>query len=208
MTRRSPRSRIRSSGSTGNRVVKLTKIYTRTGDAGHTALGDGSRVAKTDLRVNAYGTVDELNALLGICRLHAGGDLDAALMRIQNDLFDVGADLCTPEQEDPPFEPLRVTEPQVEWLEAEIDRINAGLETLRSFVLPAGSPAAAHLHHARTVARRAERDSAALATAAPINETVLRYLNRLSDYLFVLAREANREAGGDVLWQPGEHRGP
>ncbi len=187
-------------------MVKLTKIYTRTGDSGQTALGDGSRVAKTDARVTAFGTVDELNALLGICRLHAGGELDASLARIQNDLFDVGADLCTPEQEDPPFEPLRVVSTQVEWLEAQIDQVNAGLETLRSFVLPAGSPAAAHLHHARTVARRAERDTAELAAHTPINEDVLRYLNRLSDYLFVLARDANREAGGDVLWQPGENR--
>jgi cob(I)alamin adenosyltransferase len=187
-------------------MVKLTRIYTRTGDTGQTGLGDGSRVAKTDPRVTAYGTVDELNALLGICRLHAGGDLESALTRIQNDLFDVGADLCTPEQDDPPFEPLRVAEGQAQWLESEIDRVNAHLETLRSFVLPAGSPAAAHLHHARTVARRAERETAALAVTSPINENVLRYLNRLSDYLFVLARDANREAGGDVLWQPGEHR--
>lgn len=187
-------------------MVKLTRIYTRTGDSGQTALGDGTRVAKTDARVIAFGTVDELNALLGICRLHAGGELDEALARIQNDLFDVGADLCTPEQEEPPFEPLRVVPAQVEWIEAEIDRVNANLETLRSFVLPAGSPAAAHLHHARTVARRAERHTAELATHTPINEDVLRYLNRLSDYLFVLARDANREAGGDVLWQPGENR--
>ncbi|AGM41647.1 ATP:cob(I)alamin adenosyltransferase [Spiribacter salinus M19-40] len=187
-------------------MVKLTRIYTRTGDTGQTGLGDGSRVAKTDHRVASYGTVDELNALLGVCRLHAGPELDDALARIQNDLFDVGADLCTPEMDDPPYEPLRVVTGQVEWLEAEIDRVNAGLETLRSFVLPAGSPAAAHLHHARTVARRAERETAALATGAPINVLVLQYLNRLSDYLFVLAREANHEAGGDVLWQPGEHR--
>ena len=187
-------------------MVKLTRIYTRTGDTGQTGLGDGSRVAKTDPRVTAYGTVDELNALLGICRLHADGDLEAALIRIQNDLFDVGADLCTPEQEEPPFEPLRVVEGQIDWLETEIDRVNAHLATLRSFVLPAGTPAAAHLHHARTVARRAERDTAALAVTTPINENVLRYLNRLSDYLFVLARDANREAGGDVLWQPGENR--
>ena len=187
-------------------MVKLTRIYTRTGDTGQTGLGDGSRVAKTDARVTAYGTVDELNALLGVCRLHADDEQDRPLTRIQNDLFDVGADLCTPEQEDPPFEPLRVAAGQIEWLEAEIDRLNAGLETLRSFVLPAGSPAAAHLHHARTVARRAERDTAALAVTTPVNENVLRYLNRLSDYLFVLARAANRDAGGDVLWQPGENR--
>ena len=195
-----------SPGCQADPVVKLTRIYTRTGDAGQTMLGDGSRVAKTDARVTAYGTVDELNALLGICRLHAAGPLDQALARIQNDLFDVGADLCTPEQEDPPYEPLRVVAAQTTWLEQAIDQVNADLETLRSFVLPAGSPAAAHLHHARTVARRAERDTAALASMTPINEEVLRYLNRLSDYLFVLARDANREAGGDVLWLPGENR--
>ncbi|PWG61554.1 cob(I)yrinic acid a,c-diamide adenosyltransferase [Sediminicurvatus halobius] len=187
-------------------MVKLTRIYTRTGDAGETGLGDGSRVAKTDPRVAAYGTVDELNALLGLCRLQAGPDLDSALARVQNDLFDLGADLCTPEMEDPPFEPLRVVASQVAWLEAEIDRVNANLETLRSFILPAGSAAAAHLHHARTVARRAERETAALAATEAINAEVLRYLNRLSDYLFVLARDANRDAGGDVLWKPGASR--
>ena len=187
-------------------MVKLTRIYTRTGDSGQTGLGDGSRVAKTDARVIAFGTVDELNAVLGICRLHAAGELDEGLARIQNDLFDVGADLCTPEVEDPPYEPLRVVEAQVEWLEQAIDTVNANLEPLRSFVLPAGSPAAAHLHHARTVARRAERDIAELAVQTPINAVVPQYMNRLSDYLFVLARDANREAGGDVLWLPGEHR--
>ncbi len=201
-----PKLMIRSRGWLASVMVKLTRIYTRTGDSGQTGLGDGSRVAKTDARVVAFGTVDELNALLGICRLHAGGELDDALARIQNDLFDVGADLCTPEVEDPPFEPLRVVAAQVQWLEQGIDAVNANLATLRSFVLPAGSPAAAHLHHARTVARRAERDVAALASMSPINEQVLQYLNRLSDYLFVLARDANREAGGDVLWQPGENR--
>ncbi|MDR9433505.1 MAG: cob(I)yrinic acid a,c-diamide adenosyltransferase [Spiribacter sp.] len=187
-------------------MVKLTRIYTRTGDTGQTGLGDGTRVAKTDARVTAYGTVDELNAILGICRLHAAGELDESLARIQNDLFDVGADLCTPEMDDPPYEPLRVVSAQVEWLEQAIDQVNTNLEPLRSFVLPAGSPAAAHLHHARTVTRRAERDTAELAAHTPINEAVLQYLNRLSDYLFVLARDANREAGGDVLWQPGENR--
>ncbi len=206
MTPPLPRLTTPSPASRADRVVKLTRIYTRTGDSGQTMLGDGSRVAKTDARVTAYGTVDELNALLGLCRLQADEQMDPALARIQNDLFDVGADLATPEQDDPPYEPLRVVASQTAWLEQEIDRVNAALEPLRSFVLPAGSPAAAHLHHARTVARRAERDTAALASITPINEEVLRYLNRLSDYLFVLARDANRGAAGDVLWQPGENR--
>jgi cob(I)alamin adenosyltransferase len=187
-------------------MVKLTKIYTRTGDTGQTGLGDGSRVAKTDPRVEAYGTVDEANAVLGLCRLHAGADLSASLARVQNDLFDLGADLCTPEDPDPRYPPLRVVQGQIAWLEQEIDRINAGLETLRSFILPAGTPLAAHLHHARTVVRRAERRVSALMADTEINPQVLQYLNRLSDYLFVAAREANRGAGGDVLWQPGANR--
>jgi cob(I)alamin adenosyltransferase len=187
-------------------MVKLTKIYTRTGDTGQTGLGDGSRVAKTDPRVEAYGTVDEANAVLGLCRLHAGADLSASLARVQNDLFDLGADLCTPEDPEPKYPPLRVVQSQIAWLEQEIDRINAGLETLRSFILPAGTPLAAHLHHARTVVRRAERRVSALMADTEINPQVLQYLNRLSDYLFVAAREANRGAGGDVLWQPGANR--
>lgn len=188
-------------------MVKLTRIYTRTGDTGLTGLGDGSRVPKTDPRVEAYGTVDEANAVLGLCRLHADAALSGSLARVQNDLFDVGADLCTPEQPDPKYPPLRVVEGQITWLEVEIDRLNAGLESLRSFILPAGTPLAAHLHHARTVVRRAERGVSALMAEAAINPLVLQYLNRLSDYLFVAAREANREAGGDVLWQPGASRG-
>jgi cob(I)alamin adenosyltransferase len=187
-------------------MVKLTKIYTRTGDAGLTGLGDGSRVAKTDRRVEAYGTVDEANAVLGVCRLHAGADLSASLARVQNDLFDLGADLCTPEDPEPKYPPLRVVQSQIVWLEHEIDRINSGLETLRSFILPAGTPLAAHLHHARTVVRRAERRVSALMADTAVNPLVLQYLNRLSDYLFVAAREANRGAGGDILWQPGANR--
>lgn len=187
-------------------MVKLTKIYTRTGDKGDTGLADGARVPKYSPRVAAYGAVDEANAVLGLCRLHAADDLDAALARVQNDLFDVGADLATPEQEAPRYEPLRVTDAQVRWLEQEIDRRNAGLGTLRSFILPGGSPLAAHLHHARTVVRRAEREVAALMAAETISPIALQYLNRLSDYLFVAARYVNQGEGGDVLWEPGKNR--
>jgi cob(I)alamin adenosyltransferase len=187
-------------------LVKLTKIYTRTGDTGDTGLGDGSRVAKHDLRVVAYGSVDEANAAVGLARLHADGELDAMLSRIQNDLFDLGADLCTPEQENPPYPPLRVTDGQVERLEREIDRMNATLATLRSFVLPGGSPAAAYLHLARTIARRAEREIALLATRQAVNPVALKYVNRLSDHLFVCSRHANDDGACDVLWQPGANR--
>ena len=188
-------------------MVKLNKIYTRTGDSGTTGLGDGSRVRKHGLRVGAYGTVDEANATMGLARLHTTGDLDAELARVQNDLFDLGADLCTPEVEDPPYPPLRIGQAQVEWLEACIDRMNADLPNLRSFVLPGGAPAAAYLHLARTVARRAEREIAALAEEEAINPLTLQYANRLSDYLFVAARWVNRDAGGDVLWVPGQSQG-
>ncbi|MCC5856668.1 MAG: cob(I)yrinic acid a,c-diamide adenosyltransferase [Ectothiorhodospiraceae bacterium] len=188
-------------------MVKLTRIYTRTGDSGTTGLGDGSRVDKHGLRVAAYGTVDEANAALGVARLHVPSELDAAIERVQNDLFDVGADLCMPERDDPPYPPLRVTEAQVRWLEQDIDRMNAGLPSLRSFVLPGGTAAAAYLHLARTVARRAERDVAALAGEEQINPLVLSYMNRLSDWVFVAARHVNHAAGrGDVLWQPGQNR--
>lgn len=187
-------------------MVKLTKIYTRTGDRGDTALGNGRRVPKHQTRVIAYGSVDETNAAIGVARLHVEGELTASLRRIQNDLFDVGADLCMPEAEEAQRQALRVCAAQVEWLEREIDRLNLSLETLRSFILPGGTPAAAHLHHARTVARRAERDIVALMDEEKINPVVLHYLNRLSDFLFVAARTANRAAGGDVLWVPGEHR--
>lgn len=187
-------------------MVKLTKIYTRTGDAGDTGLGDGARVPKYAVRVAAYGSVDEANAAVGLARLHTQGELDAMLARIQNDLFDVGADLCTPDQENPPYPPLRVTAAQVERLEREIDQMNAKLSTLRSFVLPGGAPAAAYLHLARTIARRAEREIALLATQQAINPEALKYMNRLSDHLFVSARHANDDGAQDVLWQPGANR--
>ena len=192
-------------------MVVLNKIYTRTGDDGTTALGTGGRRKKYDLRIAAYGTVDEANAAIGIARLHTGGDaaLDAALARIQNDLFDVGADLCTPGRgKGPGGARLTVTDKQVAWLETEIDRLNAELAPLRSFVLPGGSPAAAHLHLARTICRRAERLTAELKDKAGegVTSEVLKYLNRLSDYLFVASRYANGKGAGDVLWKPGENR--
>ena len=188
-------------------MVKLTKIYTRGGDGGETSLGDGARVSKTDVRVAAYGDVDETNAALGLVRPHADPDIDAVLARIQNELFDLGADLCTPEAENPKYPPLRVTEDQVKRLEADIDGFNADLEPLNSFVLPAGVPAAGFLHLARATARRAERSIVALAGRQPINPAAVKYINRLSDLLFVLARAANARGGGDVLWKPGGTRG-
>ncbi len=187
-------------------MVQLTRIYTRGGDQGKTALGGGQRVAKHAPRVTAYGTVDEANATIGLARLQVSAEIDAVLARIQNDLFDVGADLCTPEQENPPHEPLRVSARQVAWLEGEIDRVNARLKPLKSFVLPGGGAAAAYLHLARTVARRAERDITLLAAEEAINPEVVRYVNRLSDLLFVLARHANDNGDADVLWKPGAHR--
>jgi len=192
-------------------MVVLNKIYTRTGDDGTTALGTGGRRKKYDLRIAAYGTVDETNAAIGIARLHTAGDaaLDAALARIQNDLFDVGADLCTPGRgKGPGGARLTVTDKQVAWLETEIDRLNAELAPLRSFVLPGGSPTAAYLHLARTICRRAERLTAQLKDKAgeSVAPEVLKYLNRLSDYLFVASRYANAKGSGDVLWKPGENR--
>ncbi len=192
-------------------MVVLNKIYTRTGDDGTTALGTGGRRKKYDLRIAAYGTVDETNAAIGVVRLHTAGDaaLDAALVRIQNDLFDVGADLCTPGQgKGPGGVRLTVTDNQVVWLEAEIDRLNGELAPLRSFVLPGGSPAAAYLHLARTICRRAERLTAELKDKAgeSVGPDVLKYLNRLSDYLFVASRYANAKGAGDVLWKPGQNR--
>jgi cob(I)alamin adenosyltransferase len=190
-------------------MVVLNRIYTRTGDGGETALGDGSRVPKTAPRVASYGTVDELNAALGLARLHADGAVDADLARVQNDLFDLGADLATPgfEQDDTAPRPrLRIVAAQVTRLEAEIDAMNAGLAPLRSFVLPGGTPLAAHLHLARTVCRRAERLAVALAGAEPVNPEAVRYLNRLSDWLFVAARVANDGGAADVLWIPGANR--
>lgn len=183
-------------------MVKLDKIYTRGGDSGETSLGDGSRVAKQSIRVAAYGTVEEANAIIGLARLHTDGEADAALARIQNDLFDIGADLCIPPgAERQPA--LRVTEAQVTRLENEIDQINDRLAPLTSFILPGGTPAAAHLHHARTVIRRAERLVAELAATEPVSAPSLIYLNRLSDHLFVLARQVNDNGKSDVLWQPG-----
>ena len=187
-------------------MVQLTRIYTRGGDKGETSLSDGARVAKHDLRVAAYGEVDEANACIGLARLHSGGDLDEMLGRIQNDLFDLGADLATPEAEAPKYPPLRVTAGQVERLEQEIDKINAGLAPLESFVLPGGTPASAYLHLARTVTRRAERRMTELIERETVNPDALRYVNRLSDLLFVLARHANDGGAEDVLWKPGENR--
>ena len=187
-------------------MVKLTKIYTRGGDKGQTSLGNGKRVAKHDLRVAAYGTVDEANAVIGLVRLETEGKLDLLLGRIQNDLFDVGADLCTPEEADPKYPPLRVTAAQVERLEQEIDHCNASLEPLTSFILPGGSRLAAEFHLARTVARRAERDMTALAEQESVNAEAIKYVNRLSDLLFVLARHANDGGKADVLWVPGANR--
>lgn len=190
-------------------MVVLNRIYTRTGDAGDTALGDGTRVAKHSTRVAAYGTVDELNAALGMARLQAEGDADAALARIQNDLFDLGADLCRPNHEadaEAEYPPLRMVPAQVARLESEIDRMNETLEPLRSFILPGGSALSAALHVCRTVARRAERETVSLATMEALNEHAVIYLNRLSDWFFVAARMANDEGRADVLWVPGANR--
>lgn len=185
-------------------MVTLTKIYTRGGDGGKTSLGDGSRVAKHGLRVEAYGTVDEANAVVGLARLDADAALDAALARIQNDMFDVGADLCRPG--DGSDDKLRIRDAQVTRLENELDEMNEQLAPLTSFVLPGGSATAARLHQARTVVRRAERLVSALAESESINTAALRYLNRLSDYLFVAARFANERGASDVLWQPGANQ--
>ncbi|WP_102960890.1 cob(I)yrinic acid a,c-diamide adenosyltransferase [Mangrovicella endophytica] len=190
-------------------MVRLNRIYTRTGDAGTTGLGTGERRAKCDGRIEAIGTVDELNAAVGLARLHASAELDASLARIQNELFDLGAELATPETDEPPaFERLTLIPGQVERLETEIDAMNEALEPLRSFVLPAGSPAATYLHLARTVARRAERVMVALARqdGERVSEVALRYVNRLSDHLFVAARIANDNGRSDVLWVPGKSR--
>jgi cob(I)alamin adenosyltransferase len=185
-------------------MVVLNRIYTRGGDAGETSLGDGRRVAKDSARVEAYGTVDEVNAVIGVARLTAPPAIDTMLERIQNDLFDLGADLCRPG--DGTDDKLRVTDAQVDRLEAEIDAVNANLAPLNSFVLPGGSPCAAQLHVARTVARRAERLTVDLARNEAINPAGLRYLNRLSDHLFVLSRHANDDGATDVLWIPGANR--
>ncbi|MCA0401895.1 MAG: cob(I)yrinic acid a,c-diamide adenosyltransferase [Proteobacteria bacterium] len=193
-------------------MVKLNRIYTKTGDNGTTGLGDGARVAKNDARVEAFGTIDEANSAIGIARLHTGAmpELDAILARIQNDLFDLGADLCTPDRGQKfEWEPLRILDKQVERLESEIDALNARLKPLKSFILPGGSAAAAHLHLARTIARRAERLMVALAAipGEPVGTPALKYINRLSDLLFVAARIANADGAEDVLWVPGLTRG-
>jgi len=187
-------------------MVKLTRIYTRGGDKGKTSLGDGSRVPKQSLRVEAFGTVDEANAAIGLARLHISGDENAMLARIQNDLFDLGADLCTPESGTRAAGALRIVAAQVKRLETEIDAMNAALAPLNSFVLPGGTPAAASLHLARTVTRRAERLVCALAAAETVNPEAVKYLNRLSDHLFVLGRRLNGNGAQDVLWQPGATR--
>ena len=192
-------------------MVVLNKIYTRTGDDGTTALGTGERRKKYDLRIAAYGSLDEVNAAIGVARLHTAADsaLDAALSHVQNDLFDAGADLCTPGRgKGPGGARLTVTDKQVAWLEAEIDRLNAELAPLRSFVLPGGSAASAYLHLARTVCRRGERLIAELREKPEESVTpeVLKYVNRLSDFLFVASRYANGKGAGDVLWKPGENR--
>ncbi len=191
-------------------MVRLTRIYTRGGDQGQTSLGDGTRVAKHSPRPSAYGTVDEANAVIGMARLTAtadgGPDTDAMLARIQNDLLDLGADLCTPEAPDPKYPPLRIVAAQVTRLEAEIDALNAELSPLNSFILPGGRPTAASLHLARTIARRAEREITALAEVEAINQEAVRYVNRLSDHLLVLARWVNDRGRDDVLWVPGGNR--
>ena len=190
-------------------MVTLNKIYTRTGDAGDTALGNGARVPKESPRVEAYGTVDETNATVGLARLHADGEMDEALARIQNDMFDLGADLCRPEMEkdaESEYPPLRMAASQVERLEAEIDAMNAHQETLKSFILPGGSPLAAHLHLSRTVSRRAERLSVELSRIETVNPAAIKYLNRLSDWFFVAARAANEDGKTDILWVPGANR--
>src|SRR6185437_12744148 len=190
-------------------MVVLNRIYTRTGDDGTTSLGTGDRRKKYDLRVDAYGTIDEVNAVIGLVRLHTAGEpaLDAALGRIQNDLFDVEADLCLAEK-GPGGARLTVTDAQVAWLEAEIDRLNADLAPLKSFILPGGSPASAYLHLARTVCRRAERIMVELKDSPDedVSEASLKYVNRLSDYLFVAGRYANDKGAGDILWAPGQNR--
>ncbi|WP_417316878.1 cob(I)yrinic acid a,c-diamide adenosyltransferase [Emcibacter sp.] len=191
-------------------MVKLTKIYTRGGDSGQTSLASGERIAKHDLRIEAYGTVDEANAAIGLVRLHTADPAyrteDDMLGRIQNDLFDAGADLALPHAESYKWEPLRITAEQVKRLEEEIDFMNADIPPLDSFVLPGGSAASACLHQARTVTRRAERLATRLAETAEINPEAVKYLNRLSDHMFVMSRRLNQNGKQDVKWIPGAHR--
>jgi len=194
-------------------MVELNRIYTRGGDAGETSLGSGDRVAKHDLRVAAYGTVDETNGAIGLARLHTANDTptDEMLARIQNDLFDLGADLCTPEGDARAARKaegaLRIVPEQVARLEQEINTLNETLAPLTSFILPGGTPAAAHLHMARTISRRAERLMTELATREAVNPEAMKYINRLSDHLFVLGRHLNDGGRADVLWKPGQNRG-
>jgi cob(I)alamin adenosyltransferase len=185
-------------------MVKINRVYTRAGDDGRTVLGDGARRPKFDLRVSATGSIDEANAFIGLACLHVCPESRAILQRIQNDLFDIGADLCRPERTGLSIEPLRVTEGQVIWLEEVLDACNAKLAPLTSFVLPGGSLGSAHLHVARTVVRRAEREIVEVAFSEPVTPAVVRYVNRLSDLLFVLARTENNDGRADILWQPGE----
>ncbi len=192
-------------------MVKLNKIYTKTGDDGTTGLGTGERVRKDALRIAAYGTVDETNAAIGVARTFLAGQqgVDVKLERIQNDLFDLGADLCVPDRGEPlSYQPLRVSDEQVARIEAEIDELNSELKPLKSFILPGGSPAAAALHVARTVSRRAEREMVTLAAAKgePVSPAALKYINRLSDFLFVASRYVNDRGKSDVLWVPGQNR--
>lgn len=187
-------------------MVKLNKIYTKTGDGGETGLVDGSRLSKGDARFDAIGGVDEANAIIGLARQCMTGPDDVALARIQNDLFDLGADLATPKGGPGDAGALRIAESQILWLESEIDRMNEELEPLQSFILPGGTETASSLHLARTVVRRAERAAVVLSGQAGISPLALQYLNRLSDYLFVMARYLNKKAEGDVLWVPGENR--
>ncbi|MBS0235011.1 MAG: cob(I)yrinic acid a,c-diamide adenosyltransferase [Proteobacteria bacterium] len=193
-------------------MVVLNRIYTKTGDAGTTALGTGERVPKTSPRIAAYGTVDETNAAVGVARTHLAGqdvEMDAMLLRVQNDLFDLGADLCVPDKgEKLPYEPLRISDAQVSRLETEIDQMNAELEPLRSFILPGGTPTGAALHVARTVSRRAERLMVELVSlpGETVSPPALKYINRLSDFLFVASRFVNDRGKGDILWVPGKNR--
>ena len=190
-------------------MVVLNKIYTKTGDGGQTRLASGATVSKSDRRVEAYGAVDELNAVIGVARLHSGQNdrIDAMLGRIQNELFDLGADLATPLEPAPKWEALRILDSQVERLEQEIDWMNESLKALDSFILPGGAPLSAHLHQARTVARRAEREAGRLVESGEaVTPAAVRYLNRLSDHLFVAARRANANGAGDIKWKPGATR--
>ena len=189
-------------------MVRLDKIVTKAGDGGKTRLATGEPVSKASARVEAYGAVDEANSAIGVARLHTTADalLDPILERVQNDLFDLGADLATPDSPDLKFEPLRIQASQTDRLEAEVDQLNAKLTPLTSFILPGGAPAAAHLHLARAIARRAERCAVLLSEETAINPEAVEYLNRLSDLLFVAARYANDEGRADLLWTPGANR--